>query len=72
MTKFRREGSAMSSSERARERFEREQNRQREINTQLENSFIKAFAEWLGEMAKSVVKTAVHLGWEWLKSWFLK
>lgn len=55
------------SGEDGRERFERERARQRQRREELERSAVAAFAEWLGEVVKGLVKSAVQAFWDWFR-----
>jgi hypothetical protein len=47
----------MANDDEDRKRFEAERRRQADATRKLERGFLEAFAEWLGEIAKQVVKT---------------
>jgi hypothetical protein len=50
-----------------RERFERERARQGQRREELERNAVAAFAEWLGEVVKGLVKSAVQAFWDWFR-----
>lgn len=53
-----------------REEYERERESQNARQSALERSAVAAFAEWIGELAKQFVKSAVVSFWGWLRSLF--
>lgn len=58
----------MAKSNEDRARFEEERRRQQQVNAKLERSVVSAFAEWLSEHAKNLVKKWVGDFWSWLKA----
>jgi hypothetical protein len=57
----------MDGRDRDRQRFEEEKRRQREERSKLERGALEAFAEWIGETAKQLVKGLVYAAWSWLR-----